>query len=150
MNDNCLTCQYNKDPEKSPGGWIKEYGNWILEHINEPIPVLGWLVLKTKRHTEGITGMNSDEAKELGEILNIIPKLQENICNASQIYVICFTELVKHLHIHLIPRHVNERRKGPELFNLIDVVRKNNTEAVNIQESIKIVKKLKQKLLTKN
>jgi diadenosine tetraphosphate (Ap4A) HIT family hydrolase len=146
MNDNCLTCQYNKDSEKSPGGWIKEYNYWILEHINEPIPVLGWLVLKTKRHAEGITGMNSDEAKELGEILNIVPKLQKELCNAGQIYVMCFTELVSHLHIHLIPRHIDETKKGPELFGLIDEVRKDNSKAVNVQESIKIVKQLKQKL----
>lgn len=146
MNSNCLTCQYNKDPEKSPGGWIKEYNYWILEHINEPIPVLGWLVLKTKRHTEGITGMNSDEAKELGDILNTVPKLQKELCNAGQIYVMCFTELVSHLHIHLIQRHINETKKGPELFGLIDVVRQDNTMAISVQESIELVKQLKEKL----
>jgi len=146
MSDNCLTCQYNKDSEKSPGGWIKEYNYWILEHMNEPIPVLGWLVLKTKRHTEGITGMNSDESKELGEILNIVPKLQKDICEAGQIYVLCFTELVSHLHIHLIPRNINETRKGPELFNLIEEVRKDNSKAISVQESIEFVKQLKQKL----
>lgn len=146
MNDNCLSCQYNKDPEKSPGGWVKEYNYWILEHINEPIPILGWLVLKTKRHTEGITGMNSDEAKELGEILNTIPKLQKELCNAGQIYVMCFTELVSHLHIHLIPRHVNEIKKGPELFSLIDEVRKDSSKAISVQESIEFVKQFKQKL----
>lgn len=146
MNDNCLTCQYNKDPEKSPGGWIKEYNYWILEHINEPIPVLGWLVLKTKRHTEGITGMNGDEAKELGEILNTVPKLQKELCIAGQIYVMCFTELVSHLHIHLIPRHVDETKKGSELFGLIDEVRKDHSKAINVQESIELVKQLKQKL----
>lgn len=146
MNDNCLTCQYNKNPEKSPGGWIKEYNYWILEHINEPIPILGWLVLKTKRHTEGITGMNGDEAKELGEILNVVPKLQKEICNSGQIYVVCFTELVSHLHIHLIPRHINETKKGPELFGLIDGVRQDNSKAISVQESIEFVKQLKQKL----
>jgi len=146
MSDSCLTCQYNKDPDKSPGGWIKEYSYWILEHINEPIPVLGWLVLKTKRHTEGITGMDSYEATELGEILNTVPKLQKELCNASQIYVVCFTELVSHLHIHLIPRHINETKRGPELFGLIDEVRKDSSKAINVQEAIELVKNLKQKL----
>lgn len=146
MMDNCLTCQYNRNPEKSPGGWVKEYQYWILEHINEPIPVLGWLVLKTKRHTEGITGMNGDEAKELGEILNIVPKSQKEICNSSQVYVVCFTELISHLHIHLIPRHINETKKGPELFGLIDEVRQDSSKAISVQESIKFVKQLKQTL----
>ena len=134
MNNNCLTCQYNKDPNKSPGGQIKEYNYWICEHINEPIPIKGWLVLKTKRHTEGITGMNSIEANELGKILNTLPKLQKKVCNAAQIYIVCFTELVSHLHIHLIPRHVNETKKGTELFNLIEQVRKDASKAININE----------------
>ena len=143
MSINCLTCEYNKDPKKSPGGWIKEYNYWILEHINEPVPVLGWLVLKTKRHTEGITGMNEDEAKELGEILNVVPKFLKEICQASQIYIVCFTELVAHLHIHLIPRHINETRKGPELFSLIDEVRKDTSKAVSVKKAIDIVKQLR-------
>lgn len=147
MENNCLTCQYNNGSIVAPGGWIKEYNHWILEHINEPIPVLGWLVLKTKRHTEGIIGMNDDEAKELGEILNVVPKLQKEICNAGQVYIICFTELVAHLHFHLIPRHINETRKGPELFSLVDVVKKDKTKAISIVKSKEISELFKKKLL---
>lgn len=146
MKKSCLTCRYNNSEIVAPGGWIREYKHWILEHINEPVPILGWLVLKTKRHTEGIDGMNDEEAMELGEILNIVPKLQKKVCRASRIYVICFTETVAHLHIHLIPHHIGEKRKGPELFNLVDIVKKDKTKAINVQKSIKISIILKEKL----
>lgn len=64
--NSCITCKLNKDPSGAPGGRIKEYNFWILEHIVEPIPVKGWLILKTKRHTEGIVGLNDEESEELG------------------------------------------------------------------------------------
>ena len=112
----CFSCEFNKNPDKAPGGMIREYKYWRLEHIDEPIPVLGWLVLVTKRHVEGITGMNRDEAAELGEILVEMPKIQKKLCEAAQIYVVFFTELVSHLHLHLIPRHINETKKGPRTF----------------------------------
>lgn len=146
MNNTCLTCKYNRGLIKSPGGQIKKYKYWFLEHINEPVPVLGWLVLKTKRHTEGIVGMNCDEAKELGEILNVLPKIQKEICNAKNVYVVCFSELVSHLHFHLIPRHINEHRKGFNLLSLVDIVKKNKTKAVDVKEAIKFSKILRQRL----
>jgi diadenosine tetraphosphate (Ap4A) HIT family hydrolase len=148
MSKNCLTCQFNKEPEKSPGGWIKEYNYWILEHVDEPIPIKGWLVLKTKRHTEGIAGINGKESAELGEILNIVPKVQKEVCKAAQIYIICLTEKVTHLHFHLIPRHIKETRIGPELFNVMDEVRKGRVKAVKTREAIEVVKELKKKLQT--
>lgn len=144
--DNCLACKLNSDPSGAPGGRIKDYNYWALEHIVEPIPVKGWLILKTKRHTEGITGINQDEASELGEILNQLPKLQKKLCKADQVYLCCFTELVSHLHIHLIPRSANETRKGPELFGLLNEVRSDNKEAVNINEAIEFVEILKKEL----
>ena len=79
----CLACQLNNDPSSVPGGRIKNYNHWLLEHIIEPIPVKGWLILKTKRHAEGITDLNTDEAKELGEILESLPKIQKKYATPS-------------------------------------------------------------------
>ena len=145
MKKQCLTCQFNNDREKSPGGWIKEYNHWILEHINEPIPILGWLVLKTKRHTEGICGMNEDESKELGEILNTVPKILKQTTGAEMIYLITMTELIKHMHMHIIPRYKDEKM-GPDLINLMDEVKQNNNLAKDVQESIKLVDKIRNNL----
>lgn len=139
----CITCRYNKDPSNIPGGRIKEYNYWILEHINEPIPVKGWLVLKTKRHTEGIVGLDKAESLELAEILESLPKIQKNIFNAEQIYICCFTELVKHLHIHFIPRTYNETKLGTDLFNLISEVRLDNSKAIDPESVISFVDRLR-------
>jgi diadenosine tetraphosphate (Ap4A) HIT family hydrolase len=142
MEHQCLTCQFNNNPGKSPGGWIKEYNYWILEHINEPIPVLGWLVLKTKRHTDGIVGLNADEAKELGEILYIVPKVLKQVTNAEMIYIVTITELVKHMHMHIVPRYKNAKM-GSDLLCLLDEVKKDKDLAQSVQKSITLVEKIR-------
>lgn len=142
----CLTCEYNQDPTKSPGGWLKEYKYWILEHINEPVTINGWLVLKTKRHTEGIAGIDLDESLELGEILNTVPKILKELTDCELVYILCLTEKVRHLHFQLIPRYKDQPKKGLELLELWDEVNKGKVEPVNINEVIKLTKELKKRL----
>jgi len=144
--EDCITCNYNKDPSSVPGGRIKEYEYWILEHINEPIPVKGWLVLKTKRHTEGIDGFNINESQELSEILFNLPKIQKQIFDTEQIYICCFTELVNHLHFHLIPRGKNEIRKGTQILDLMSDVKKNKTLAIDPNLILDSIQELKKRL----
>ena len=140
--NNCLACQLNDNSSSVPGGTIKEYEYWILQHIINPIPVKGWLILKTKRHVDGITGMNNSESKELGVILNSITKTLKEVSKAAQIYICCFTEEVSHLHIHIIPRYSDEMRKGPSLFQLLKEVKQNPSKAVNQEEVIEFTKKI--------
>lgn len=142
----CLTCYYNQHPEEVPGGHIKAYQHWILEHICEPIPVAGWLVLKTKRHTEGIIGLNEVEGQELGEILTALPSILQQITCAEKIYMICMTELVEHLHIHLIPRNYHSLQKGPKLIQMLEKVRMQPWIAADIKQVIPIINQLKQQL----
>jgi len=145
MKNDCLTCIFNQDASKAPGGRIKEYEYWILEHINEPIPVLGWLVLKTKRHTEGVVGLNKNEAKELGHILHVVPKALKKIVQAENIHIISMNELVKHIHIHIIPR-CKKDEVDSSIISLMDKVKENKDLAKNTEDAKKIVEKLYKKL----
>lgn len=142
----CLACEYNQNPTKSPGSRIKEYKYWILEHINEPIPINGWLILKTKRHTEGVTGINSDESPELGTILDIVPKVLKELTDSEMIYILCLTEKVKHLHFHLIPRYKNQTRLGFDLLKLWDEVKGGKIKSIEMDEVIKLTGSLRKQL----
>jgi len=146
MVTDCLTCEYNQNPTKSPGGWIKEYKYWILEHTNEPIPINGWLVLKTKRHTEGVVGINSDESSELGTILDIVPKILKELTDSEMVYILCLTEKVKHLHFQLIPRYKTQTRLGLDLLKLCDEVKEGKIKPVDISEVIKLTESLRKRL----
>ena len=143
---NCLGCQCNQDTTIAPGGHIKVYKHWILAHIIEPVPIIGWLVLKTKRHAEGIMEMNSEESNELGKILNIVPKVVQKITGAEMVYALCITELVAHLHFHIIPRLPDSDVRGTELFMKLKDVRENPTKAVCITDCLDVIKRIKQLL----
>jgi diadenosine tetraphosphate (Ap4A) HIT family hydrolase len=141
--ENCLSCRCNKNPNLAPGGRIKEYEYWLLEHVIEPIPVRGWLILKTKRHTEGIAGLNASEALELGIILNVLPKALKKITGAEIVYMLCLTEEVKHLHFHFIPRMPYDKVKGPAIFGKLSLVRDKPSVAVPAVECFDLIDRLK-------
>src|SRR5947209_5697872 len=50
--EGCLTCRANRGEIVAPGGVIYEDALWRLEHSLEPIPMIGWLILKPLRHVE--------------------------------------------------------------------------------------------------
>lgn len=147
MSKECLGCKLNADPSGAPGGRIKNYAHWYLEHIIAPVSIAGWLILKTKRHTEGITGLNREEAQELGVILERLPKIQQELLKAKRIYACCFAEWVSHLHIHLIPQPSDEKYKGPKVFDLQTAVEEGKRKPVPSEEVARFVGQLRQKLL---
>ncbi|MGE0710832.1 MAG: HIT family protein [Planctomycetota bacterium] len=116
VEDECVACALTKDPRAVPGGRILETSRWHLEHAVAPVPLPGWLILRTIRHTEGITGLDAAEGAELGRLLQLVPQVLKEVTGAERIYVCCFTEVLPHLHIHLIPRAPDEPLRGPQLF----------------------------------
>ena len=142
----CPACEKFLHPETSPGGRIKDYQYWFLEHIPEPVPVKGWLVLRLIRHAEGLVGLDSQEAKELGEILDNLPKTLKEVTGAAQIYLCCFTEVVPHLHFHIIPRYQEETKRTIEVFALQNEVKAGRIPAVSPKTAEALAGSLKNKL----
>ena len=141
-----MACKLNEDDSGVPGGTIKEYNSWILQHIIEPAPIKGWLILKTKRHVDGIENMNKKEAGELGNIIESLTKILKEVTKASKVYVCCFTEYVSHLHIHIIPKYQDIIQKGPNIFKLLRDVKEGKIKSVNIKDVANISDILKIKL----
>lgn len=146
VREGCLACRLNVDPSGVPGGRIKEYARWFLEHMIPPLPIVGWLILKTKRHAEGIAGLNCAEAGELGEILERVPKVQQQILRVEKIYVCCFTELIGHLHFHLIPQPREKKYRGPEVFGIQQLVEEGKSKPVPEDSVVRFVQRLREKL----
>jgi hypothetical protein len=42
----CVACQATRGEVPTPGGVIYQDRLWRLEHAFEPIPMVGWLILK--------------------------------------------------------------------------------------------------------
>ena len=65
----CVACQANAGQLQAPGGVIYQDALWRLEHILSPAPLAGWLVLKPKRHCEGLDFLTGAEAAALGPLM---------------------------------------------------------------------------------
>ncbi len=117
----CISCRANQDEIVTPGGALYDDGLWRLEHTFEPIPMVGWLVLKPLRHVETLADLTSEEAAALGSLLQRIPQAMRETLAPAKIYSVQFAELVAHLHIHFIPRAADlpEAYRGPAVFNLL-------------------------------
>src|SRR5579859_1665529 len=116
-----MACRANAGQLAAPGGVIYEDALWRLEHSLAPAPLSGWLVLKTRRHCEGLDRLTEAEAAELGPLLRRISAALRAVTGAQNIYSVLLAESVAHLHIHLIPRRPDlpEHLRGPRVFDLL-------------------------------
>ena len=122
-NDACVTCRANRGEIAAPGGVIYQDAHWRLEHTFEPIPMVGWLVLKPLRHVEMIADLTPDEAAALGTLLRRAAGAMRDVLNPVKVYVSLYAEAenAAHIHFHLIPRHddLAEDRLGPWVFHFL-------------------------------
>jgi diadenosine tetraphosphate (Ap4A) HIT family hydrolase len=138
MENDCVACQ-----KISSQASIEEYTYWFLEHFADPAPVAGWLILRLKRHGEGLESLNKEEGEELGAILNDLPKSLQKITKAKTVYLCSFNESVPHLHFHFIPRYVEETKRTIDFFAMQADVKSGKIPAadkIKIEEIIKNIK----------
>jgi diadenosine tetraphosphate (Ap4A) HIT family hydrolase len=66
MADGCGICR--ADRAQPPGGAIHNDGIWRVEHIAQPIPLLGWLVLAPARHVTTFADLSAGESAHFGPL----------------------------------------------------------------------------------
>lgn len=119
----CLTCRLNKGAGRAPGGVIYDDGQWRLEHAIEPIPMVGWLVLKPLRHVEAFAKLTEAEAASFGPLVRRITRATTAVLEPEKIYLSMYMEAegFAHLHVHLIPRFAGTApdRRGPRIFEYL-------------------------------
>ena len=121
VESRCIACRANRGEIATPGGVIYQDGLWRLEHAFEPIPMVGWLILKPLRHVEALAQLASTEAELLGPLVQRISSAMMEVLQPAKIYVACFAESVAHLHFHLIPRsaEILPEDRGPDIFRYL-------------------------------
>lgn len=122
-DERCLTCQLNRDETSAPGGAVYRDALWSLEHAIEPIPMVGWLVLKPVRHVEAFADLTLDEAVLFGSLTRRTTQAMTTVLQPTKIYLSMYMEAegFAHLHVHIIPRFVNTPpdRRGPRVFDYL-------------------------------
>ncbi len=82
-----------------------ESPRWVLLRHLDPVPIAGWMMVATREHRSGLDALSPDEAAEVGPILAAIAESVRAVTGAERTYGITFNEAVRHLHLHVIPRH---------------------------------------------
>ena len=117
--EDCFGCQVASGLVLPVGGFV--YGDelWTVNHLIAPAPILGWLVLQSRRHIEALREMTADEQRQMAQLMSYVDSTIRSILAPSKVYVCLFAESVQcpHLHFHFIPRATEIKARGPEIFN---------------------------------
>jgi diadenosine tetraphosphate (Ap4A) HIT family hydrolase len=85
-----------------------ESPRWVLLRHLDPVPIAGWMMVATREHRSGLDALSPEEAAEVGPILAAIAESVRAVTGAERTYGITFNEAVRHLHLHVIPRHADD------------------------------------------
>ena len=108
MTEHCGICRLHQDPPSRERYEISRTGLWVLRHHPDPAPLPGWLLLDSRRHCGGPLAFEPREAESWGLAVRDASQLVQQITGCDRVYAIAFGEGAQHLHLHLIPRHLNE------------------------------------------
>ncbi len=144
----CVACRANRGEIVAPGAALYDDGLWRLEHTFEPIPMVGWLVLKPLRHVESLADLTAEEAAALGPLLRRISQAMNETLAPAKVYAALFAEAVAHLHIHLIPRAADlpEASRGPDVFTLLSQAAHTGKNLGDVDEARHVALAIKQRL----
>ena len=106
--ENCAICQLHLDPTARERYEIQRSELWVLRHHPDPAPLPGWLLLDSLRHCSGPVDFTEAEAADWGGAVRDASGLVKQITGCERVDAIAFGEGAQHLHLHLIPRHLND------------------------------------------
>ena len=82
-----------------------ESDRWLLLRHADPVPIAGWMMIAAREHRGGLDELNAQEQGELGVIAAEVARAVRAETGSERTYAITFNEAVRHLHLHVIPRH---------------------------------------------
>ena len=97
----CYLC--NKMENKKLDNLIMENEHAMVTFIDETRE--GQCLVFTKNHRKSMTEMNLDEYNAVGEIIIKVSKALEKKYDCEKTYLLCISDMVEHIHFHLIPKH---------------------------------------------
>ncbi len=123
----CKGCEWEKYIPRTYK--IGELGSFVVNHAIEP-KVFGHIVVmlrdKNKEHPKDITELKGEVYKECfdiaGKIARMLREVVEKISGTKveRVYLVAFNESTDewHPHVHVIPRTINESKRGEKIFDL--------------------------------
>jgi len=115
IESECPICCVAVGARTPPGGApVREAGFLVLGSLDAR-RVAGWMVIAPERHVVGWDALSSEEASLLGDLIRRASAAIKAETGAERVYTAHFSEVVPHLHVHLVPRGplVPKEDRGP-------------------------------------
>jgi diadenosine tetraphosphate (Ap4A) HIT family hydrolase len=148
-NPTCGTCRANRGELQAPGGVVYQDALWRAEHAIEPIPMVGWLVLKPLRHVESFADLTTEEAASFGPIAHRLSRAITAELGATKVYLSLYAEAehFPHVHVHLIPRFADTPpdRRGPRVFEYLREAAAHGNQA-DVVEAVRVAGAIRDRL----
>lgn len=118
----CRVCAIGARTPLPPRESVEDNGRWRVAHaFDSSLP--GWLVLLPHRHITALTELTTEEAGDLGPLLQRLSAALARVTGCPKTYVMLFAEAegFAHLHIHVVPRPADlpPERTGPRIFGYL-------------------------------
>jgi diadenosine tetraphosphate (Ap4A) HIT family hydrolase len=116
--ESCIECQIVRGSRGPPGGILLRRAGFLLHAVADAAPLRGWLVLASERHARAWYELGADELAALGPLAARVMAAQRAALGAEHVYAFAIGDLVKHFHLHLVPRYADtpERLRGRRCF----------------------------------
>lgn len=136
----CLICreQYVNNPYV-----IHETENIIVKHGPLTVPVKGYFCIQFKRHVENWSNLTFEELSEHIFALKTLDKFLHVSIKADRVYSVTISEVLRHLHTHVIPRNEDSKLKGLDLIKQVTTSKAHESEMLNKTEIIRFLDQAK-------
>ena len=146
MTEPCAICRLHQDPLSRERYEISRREQWLLRHHPDPAPLAGWLLLDSVRHCGGPLEFEFSEAQSWGGAVRDASKLVQQITGCDRVYAIAFGEGAPHLHLHLIPRFVDDPATSAWLvadhYRAVQRGQKEAASAAQVQEMVALARRI--------
>lgn len=103
----CISCATVAGSFMPPGGIVFEDVKWIIALRANPVSVACLPLIILRRHCEDIADLDPEESSSLGFMMQLTVRALNEVLKPEKVYFGLYSEQVKHIHIHVLPRMSN-------------------------------------------
>ncbi|MGF7034605.1 diadenosine tetraphosphate (Ap4A) HIT family hydrolase [Paenibacillus mucilaginosus] len=108
----CPICTLHVEGSKD---LVRETSSWYVR-LKNPTNVPGYHIIEPKRHITKWGEFSPEEIVEMGELIKALENQLIEQHNAEKVYTVTISEMVPHLHLHIIPRTKDSQISGLSLI----------------------------------
>ncbi len=141
----CMGCAIQKGEVQSPGGLIAE-SRYFTAGQDYEIPILGFVIVASKRHIQSIDEFTDDEQKDFIEFLCRVRKAMRQALGIEVVYLIQEEDTSNHFHIWMFPRYGWMQEKFGAKIESVHSIMEYARTYLKIPENLKGVSEATKKL----